>query len=322
MKKIMMNPILKKEMKIGARSIKFPLAVAFYSAFLSFVSWCMLAGSTVSINYYATSLSVPIFGGSSGKVNFEVLTASFLTLVYLQLAIICIIMPILTASSIAGERERQTLDIMLTSPITPFQIVAGKLAASLANVLFFVIGSLPAMSLCFLYGGIQWHYLLYFVVGILAVAFFAGAVGVWCSSIFKKSIASVIMSLIIQAAFYLIPLCIGVAMNAVAFSLTYLNDNTVPKEVNLSVLPLVMLFDPILSFIDMISSSCSGTGIMELMIPAASSDSVRVSKIVEGIIPAWGWIGLFLTFLMGVFFAWLAARQIDSVRRKGKHTRR
>lgn len=323
MKKIRMNPILKKEMKLGARSIKFPLGVALYSAILSFISWVMLASSSISYNYTPySSTTYSLFGGSNGSVNFEILTASFLTLVYIQLAIICIIIPILTASSIAGERERQTLDIMLTSPITPLQIVIGKLAASLAHVLFFVIGSLPAMSLCFLYGGIQWHYLFYFIIGIMVIAFFAGAVGVWCSSVFKKSIVSVIMTLIIQAAFYLIPLIVGIAVNAVIFSMYYNNDGITVREINLGILPLFLLIDPVLGFVAMISASCSGSQIVDYLIPVASFDHVHVSKIVEKIMPVWGWSGLIVTFLLGVFFVWLAARQIDSVRRKGKRMKK
>ena len=40
-----------------------------------------------------------------------------------QLAITLLIVPILSAGSISGEREKQTLEIMLTTPEKPFAIV-------------------------------------------------------------------------------------------------------------------------------------------------------------------------------------------------------
>lgn len=96
------NPILKKELVLGARSIKLPLALFFYSGLLSLIAVSTLGSVSNTYYYY-------------GNMNFETLTSVFMTLACIQAVIICIIIPVLTAGSIAGERERQTLDLMLTA---------------------------------------------------------------------------------------------------------------------------------------------------------------------------------------------------------------
>ena len=142
------NPILKKELLLGSRSIKFPIALMFYSGIMAIVALAILAGSA---------------SGFSGSVEFSALTMVFFVLAFMQLVLICIIIPILTAGSIAGERERQTLDLLLTAPVSSLTIVLGKLFSSMCNVILFVVSSLPAMAIAFIYGGIQWRFLFVFL---------------------------------------------------------------------------------------------------------------------------------------------------------------
>ena len=64
------------------------------------------------------------------------------------------IVPAVTASSISGERERQTLDLMLTTRMSAGQIVGGKLLSALSTLLLLILSSFPAVAMVFVYGGI------------------------------------------------------------------------------------------------------------------------------------------------------------------------
>ena len=48
MKKLI-NPILNKELKIGARTVKFPIAVAVYTAVMSIIGIAILASTAAKI---------------------------------------------------------------------------------------------------------------------------------------------------------------------------------------------------------------------------------------------------------------------------------
>lgn len=298
------NPILKKELVLGARSIKFPMALLFYSGFLSLVALFAL-NSFSNIYYY------------SGGTDFESLTSIFMVLAYIQLAMICIIIPILTAGSIAGERERQTLDIMLTAPISPVSIVLGKLFASMANVFLFVISSLPAMSIAFLYGGIQWHYLLVFMISIMCIAFFSGAVGIWCSSVYKKTIISVIMSMAVELVFFAGTFIVIVAVYYWKYEQLLRTTGAVSVSgVSVGWLPLILLFNPAVGFADAIINAYTGVSGIEVILNYLSG---TVAPGMAKIYPYWSWLNLAATLLLGFLFVFLASRRIDSVRRKEKH---
>ena len=105
-----------------------------------------------------------------------------------------------TASAISGERERQTFDIMMTTGITPFSVIWGKVMTAIIQSMLFVAASLPIMALTFVIGGVPWSYLFWFFAIALLASFFAASIGILCSSICKRSVSAVILSY----GFYLI----------------------------------------------------------------------------------------------------------------------
>ncbi len=82
------------------------------------------------------------------------------------------------AGSIAGERERQTLDMLLATKMKPWSIVLGKLESSLSSVLMLAVSSLPVLSIVFIFGGVGILELVGFVV-ILGVSAILSAVWVF-----------------------------------------------------------------------------------------------------------------------------------------------
>ena len=56
----------------------------------------------------------------------------------IEFILLMFIVPAVTASSISGERERQTLELMLTTQMTAFQVVIGKLMSALSTLLLLI----------------------------------------------------------------------------------------------------------------------------------------------------------------------------------------
>jgi ABC-type transport system involved in multi-copper enzyme maturation permease subunit len=56
-----------------------------------------------------------------------------------QTGLFTLLLPVMAAGSIAGERERRTWDILLTAPVTKAQIVVGKFIAVLAGCAIFIV---------------------------------------------------------------------------------------------------------------------------------------------------------------------------------------
>ncbi len=111
-----------------------------------------------------------------------------------QFVIASLMVPSFAAGAISGEKERKTYEMLLASPIPPSSIVIGKLIAALTHLVVLMIGSLPIIMLCLPLGGVAIQELLAAYLGLLAAIFLFGAISIACSSYFKRTSASVVVS--------------------------------------------------------------------------------------------------------------------------------
>lgn len=178
------NPILNKEITIGARSVKLPIIVMLYNTFLA-------CAALMSLSNFRSSYQI------SYNFDYGDLTSIFMILGWIQCFLVCFMVPILTGGAIAGERERQTLDIMLTTDIKSESIVTGKLLSSLLIVFLLIFSSIPILSVAFIFGGMDWLSIIYFTMIILYIAIFLGSIGIFCSCLFKKTTIAIVLTYII-----------------------------------------------------------------------------------------------------------------------------
>ncbi len=111
-----------------------------------------------------------------------------------QFAIASLMAPSFAAGAISGEKERKTYEMLLASPIQPGAIVIGKLIAALTHLVVLMIGSLPIIMLCLPLGGVAIQELLAAYLGLLSAIFLFGAISIACSSYFKRTSASLVVS--------------------------------------------------------------------------------------------------------------------------------
>ena len=139
--KLRWNPIVKKDLQVTARSMRFSWGLFAYEAVLTMTFLLALTMiQQMSGSFYSSSNVY-----SSLIYLFPVLSVA-------QVCIVALIVPIITASSISGEKERQTFDIMLTTCMSPFSIVLGKVMSAVLRILFFVAAGMPIMALAFVVG--------------------------------------------------------------------------------------------------------------------------------------------------------------------------
>ena len=115
-----LNPVFKNEVKLGSRTMKSSWLVFGYNLILIIVSMSVLYGMIEPAHY-------------GYSVDFSGMVSLYVVMTYLEFAMILLIIPAITAGSIAGERERQTLDMLLATKMKPYSIVLGKLESSLSR---------------------------------------------------------------------------------------------------------------------------------------------------------------------------------------------
>lgn len=177
----MINPVLKKELKTRMRTWKTPTIISLYALFIAGLLMLIFLETFVSSNYYNG------FRPSSLK-------SLYLVIIIFQMSLILFIVPATTSSSISGERERQTLDLLVGTRLSSFSIILGKLMASLAQIVLLIVVSIPVLSIMFLFGGFSIGNLLIIFAFYIIMAIFFGSIGVFLSTFFKRTTTSTIMS--------------------------------------------------------------------------------------------------------------------------------
>lgn len=107
-------------------------------------------------------------------------------LVFVQLFLIMFITPAFTTTSINGEKERQTFDLLLCSRLSAFELAAGKLIAGLANAFLLIAASIPLFSLVFFFGGVGPTQVLQTTLVFIVTAIVVGTFGLFCSTLLKR----------------------------------------------------------------------------------------------------------------------------------------
>lgn len=187
------NPVCEREKQTAWRSIRPVLVMTGFNA--------------------AAALTAILFGGLSlrngagrGVVPYESFPALFRYLCFAEYGLMLVLISVLTGGSIAGERERKTLDLTLITPMTPLAIISGKLMAAMERAVLTVLSAAPLFALSLSIGGIGLKELAVVFLMYLSSAALAGSIGMLCSSAAKGVSSAISASLSSVLLLFLGPL--------------------------------------------------------------------------------------------------------------------
>src|SRR5205085_12582229 len=136
------NPILLRVVESGGKRKRDLFIRCGYLGLLITLVIFSLVTSSNSIS--GTSLAN--LAAESGKI--------FQRMSILQLALVALLAPIFTAGAITQEKDSQTYDILLTTPLTNGQIVLGSLLSRLFFVVTLLISGIPIFAITQIFGGV------------------------------------------------------------------------------------------------------------------------------------------------------------------------
>ncbi|MCB1041165.1 MAG: ABC transporter permease, partial [Acidimicrobiales bacterium] len=185
---ILENPVLQRELLVNLRTNRAFLLLAAYQLLLAvvvLVAWPSDATLDLTQNPASARKLVNLF---------------FLG----QYVLASLMAPSFAAGTITGEKERKTYEMLLASPLRPGAIVLGKMIASLTHLGMLIIASLPIIVLCLPLGGVSVYEVLAAYLGLIMSVILFGAIGVFCSSYFKRTSSSLVVSYLV-----ILPLVMG-----------------------------------------------------------------------------------------------------------------
>jgi ABC-type transport system involved in multi-copper enzyme maturation permease subunit len=138
------NPVVVRDLRVRMRGARSYWHLAIYLGLLSLLA---MAG-------YATATQFASNPGGMNPVEMQQRLQIFYYFIFFTLAgLVCLIAPALTATSITTEKQRLTLDLLVTTPMSSAEMLTGKLVSSIAFLILLLAMSLPASALCVILGG-------------------------------------------------------------------------------------------------------------------------------------------------------------------------
>lgn len=290
-----MNPVLRREAQTSLRSWKIFAAITLYVGLVAGAAglfiWSMLH------NYYSGFDPQSIVG------LYAILTG-------FQLGLILLTTPALTAGSISGERERQTLDLLLITKMSPFSIVIGKLASSLGIIVLLVLSTVPIYGIVFYYGGISLIPLLGMTFFLLIVSCMVGAISIFFSTILKKTIVSMVLVYLILGF-----LCGGTMILLLLYASVIMGFQTVAP--NFYVMYFLIALNPALGYLSILDHQIGNGIIMSVFGYISSYTTHTGSSPVQIWLLDYFWlINSSLCIVVTGIFTALAAKFIRPVHKK------
>jgi ABC-2 type transport system permease protein len=106
------------------------------------------------------------------------------------LILILFLMPMVTMRSYSEEKRSGTIELLLTSPLTDFQIILGKFLGAMALYACMLAVTLIHVGLLFVYGRPEWKPIVTAYVGLLLMGGCFISVGLFISSLTKNQIVA------------------------------------------------------------------------------------------------------------------------------------
>ncbi len=222
---MIVNPVLAKELRDRVRTWRSPLMITMYLG--------VLAGVSGLYFYLETRYN---YGGTQAlRLGVNIFTI----LSILQLGLIAVLTPGMTAAIISGERERQTLPLLQVTRLSSFSIVIGKLLSAISYIVFLILISMPIYSLAFLFGGVAMKELLLVILITLVTTVTLAAIGLFCSALFKRTTTAIIISYLITLFIF-----VGTLISAELFKLLT-RESWIGKN---PPIPFIVNFSPLVAF--------------------------------------------------------------------------
>lgn len=241
-----LNPIFESSARRRMRTVKTPAVVtAYLSAMLVF----------------SLSQLTRFFGQGVTVTAMRQGVECYIWMTALQFLLIMLVAPALSAGSIAGERERQTFDLLLVTGVGVQRIVLGKLMESFAFLALLILSGAPVAALALVTGGVTAIDVAQTLGYLMLIALAALSVGMAMSTIFRRSLSAIIAS-------YLAIFAIGAGSWALSkqgpFAARYTMEllESLPQMSGgaaLALVPGTLLLNPAIGLVTMLASQ---TGIL------------------------------------------------------------
>ena len=174
-------------------------------AYIAIGLWALLYGYffIAILQYFVRqSLQMSQFGMAPQAINVN--QALIRPLLQNVTIMILFTMPMVTMRTYSEEKRSGTIELLLTSPLTDFQIVMGKFLGAMALYGIMLLVTLIHIGLLFIYGSPEWKPIVTAYIGIFLLGGCFISLGLFISSLTKNQIVAGMTTFAVFLLFWII----------------------------------------------------------------------------------------------------------------------
>jgi gliding motility-associated transport system permease protein len=159
-------------------------------AYIAIGLWALLFGwfFVAILNFFVRqSMQMNQFGPQSLNLNQQLIRPVIAQNVPI---LVLFLLPMVTMRTYSEEKRSGTIELLLTSPITDFQIIMGKFLGAMGLFATMLAVTLVHMALLFAYGSPEWKPIATTYLGLLLLGGCFISVGLFISSLTKNQIVA------------------------------------------------------------------------------------------------------------------------------------
>jgi ABC-2 type transport system permease protein len=166
--------------------------------------WAFLFGYFY-INYVAMFVTNSMrMAGMGGPQTLNINQDMIRGLLYNVTILVLFILPGVTMRTYAEEKRSGTIELLLTSPITDFQIIMGKFLGAMALYCVLLMVTWIHIGLLFVYGNPEWKPVAVAYVGLLLLGGCFISIGMFVSSLTKNQVVAFMVTFSVFLFFWII----------------------------------------------------------------------------------------------------------------------
>jgi gliding motility-associated transport system permease protein len=180
------------------------------SYFASPIAWVMMGlfavifgyFYTVYLAYFVRNSMQAQFGGGQQSMNLNM--QMIRPLLSNASVLILFLLPMVTMRTYAEEKRSGTVELLLTSPLTDFEIVAGKFLGAVGLYAALLAVTMLYMTLLFAYGNPEWQPIVVGYLGLLLLGSCFISMGLFISSTTKNQMVAGAATFVAALFFWII----------------------------------------------------------------------------------------------------------------------
>ncbi len=191
------GPVFEKELRVTARRKRTYLLRVAYVGLLLFVLFVVNEAAGIFSHGRQSAVA---YASELAELGYTF----FCTFAVFSTVAMCMVGPILTSGAISEERTRKTIEVLMTTPLSAWQIVGGKLFSRLLVALTLIGLSVPILAIVRLMGGVEIEQIIAVISICTATVVATASLGLLVSAYTMRAWVAIILSYAILAVIYLL----------------------------------------------------------------------------------------------------------------------